>query len=115
MILSLRKQYPERWQALAAACKEKARWCCEHCGARQHEIRTSARGTPYFVYLHAAHKYHDKANPSPELICLCPSCHGRFDHERRARQARVRIEMLRHLRLLVDAGAISVWEDPTGE
>ena len=102
-----RSLYPDQWEHLAAACKEAANWTCEHCGARQHEVRTSKKGNPYFIYLHAAHKNHDKDNPTPELLCLCVSCHARYDYEHRERQAIVRLECLKHLRLLIAEGYVT--------
>jgi ssDNA-binding Zn-finger/Zn-ribbon topoisomerase 1 len=107
MMFSLRRQYPDQWEQLSTACKEKAGWTCEHCGARQHEIRTSKKGNPYFIYLHAAHKNHDKRNPDPVLICLCVSCHARYDYEHREREARARLECLKHLKLLIERGAVT--------
>jgi|SRR5579859_3357982 len=102
-----RKIYPPNWPALALACKERAGWQCEHCSAVQHEIKISRKGNPYFVYLGACHKNHDPLNPNPELICLCVSCHARYDYQWKQRQAIVRVEILKHLRLLIDAGHIT--------
>jgi ssDNA-binding Zn-finger/Zn-ribbon topoisomerase 1 len=107
MMQLFRKQYPDQWEELSTACKEKAGWTCEHCGARQHEIRTSKKGKPYFIYLHAAHRNHDKSNPNPALLCLCVSCHARYDYEHREREAAIRLEQLKHLRLLINAGAVT--------
>jgi hypothetical protein len=103
-----RKLYPPAWEDLARACKERAGWECEHCGAKQHEIRTSKKGNPYFVYLHAAHKRDDKAELTPDLMCLCISCHARYDYERKQREARVRLECLKHFRLLVKQGLVGM-------
>ena len=108
MMQFFRQEYPEQWEALAAACREAANNTCEHCGARQHEIRTSKKGNPYFIYLHAAHRNHDKQNPTPALICLCVACHARYDYEHRERKAAARLERLKHLRLLINAGAVTV-------
>jgi len=103
-----RDHYPSNWEALALACKQRAGWVCEHCGARQHDMRLSKKGVPYIVYLHAAHKHHDRENPDPELVCLCITCHSRLDYEHRQREARVRLEQLKHLRLLIAAGVVEV-------
>ena len=57
--------YPVNWKDLATACKQRAGWRCEECGATEH--------------LGAAHVNHDPENPDPELRCLCWPCHGRYD------------------------------------
>lgn len=106
-----RQLYPPNWPELAQTCKERAQWECEHCGAKQYELKTSRRGTPYLIYLHAAHKNHDPQNPNPELLCLCISCHACLDYQYKQREARVRLEILKHLRLLINAGHISVREE----
>lgn len=108
MMHQYRTSYPANWEVLARKCKEQADWQCEHCGAKQYAIAISAKGTPYFVYLHAAHKHHDKHNPHPELICLCVSCHAKHDYKHRQREARVRLEILKHLRLLIGQGLVEV-------
>ena len=57
--------YPANWKDLATACKQRAGWRCEECGATEH--------------LGAAHVNHDPENPNPELRCLCWPCHSRYD------------------------------------
>ena len=104
------KAYPLNWKALAQACKARAGWQCEHCGIEQHTLVTSRKGTPYIIYLHAAHKHHDRQNASPDLICLCIVCHARYDREHQEREARVRIEILKHLRLLIAQGQVTARE-----
>ncbi len=103
-----REFYPANWPELARACKERAGWACEHCGVKQHEIVTSRKGTPYFIYLHAAHKNHDHDNPDPELLCLCISCHSRYDYRHKQREAILRLERMKHLKLLIEQGLIAV-------
>jgi len=110
MIGMYRKRYPPSWEQLAQACKERAGWRCEHCGVEQYALVESRKGTPYIIYLHAAHKHHDPRNPCPELLCLCISCHAKYDYEHKQREARVRLEILKHLRLLVEQGIITVRE-----
>jgi hypothetical protein len=97
--------YPSNWKRLSQQCKARANWQCEHCGARQYEIVTSRKGTPYFIYLHAAHRRQlDQHNPSPDLICLCVSCHAKYDYEHKQRLARIRLEQMKHLRFLIREG-----------
>jgi hypothetical protein len=89
--------YPSNWKRLSRRCKERANWQCEHCGARQYEIVTSRKGTPYFIYLHAAHRRQlDQHNPSPDLMCLCVSCHAKYDYEHKQRERRIALERLKH-------------------
>jgi len=104
----LRRRYPRNWEELARACKERAGWKCEDCGIEQYTIVISAKGTPYFIYLHAAHVHHDPANPQPELVALCVACHARMDSAHREREARVHLDMLKHLRLLLEQGVVMV-------
>ena len=103
-----RQLYPPNWKELAQACKERAGWQCEHCGVAQFTLLQSRKGTPYIVYLHAAHKHHDKESAAPELLCLCISCHARLDKEHQEQEARVRLERLKHLQLLIERGAVIV-------
>ncbi len=108
MVTWRRKLYPPEWEALAHTCKARAGWKCEHCGIAQFAQVTSTKGTPYLIYLHAAHKHHDKGNPHPELIALCVSCHARYDFAHKQQEARVRLELVKHLRLLTEQGQIAV-------
>src|SRR6266480_3618466 len=82
-----RKRYPKNWEVLARQCKERAGKRCKFCRVEQRTERLSKRtGAPYKVYLHAAHADHDIGNPTPRLICLCPTCHGIYDYRYRLRQ-----------------------------
>lgn len=108
MITSVRRLYPQTWEQLAAACKQAANWHCEHCGAAQFSVATSKKGNPYFVYLHAAHRNHDKGDPNPELICLCVTCHSRYDYAHKQRLKRIHLERMKHLRLLIEQGSVTV-------
>ena len=92
-----RKLYPKNWKALANACREEAGLQCQHCGVTQGEERISRRTRQvYTVSLHAAHRNHDVDNPKPELLCLCPSCHGRYDYEHLQQSDQVKFEQLKH-------------------
>src|SRR6266700_1785827 len=97
-----RRLYPKNWEHLARQCKEQAGKRCEFCHVKQGRKRKSKRtGKKYPVYLHAAHADHDRGNPTPRLICLCPTCHGRYDHQHRKRQHRIALEQLKHRKILV--------------
>lgn len=92
-----RWRYPANWEQLAWECKERAGWCCEHCGIAHGETAISERtGVVYTVYLAAAHLDHDPWNPSPRLAALCPSCHGAYDFSWEQRQRWLQLEQLRH-------------------
>ena len=96
-----RKLYPRNWEWLAWQCKEQAGWKCQHCGVAQGVERVSRRtGQVYMVYVHAAHRDHDLPNPAPDLLCLCPTCHGKYDYDYRMRQQRFALERLKHQALL---------------
>ena len=101
-----RNPYPANWPELARACKARANWQCEQCGIRQHTIAVSRRGTPYIVYLGAAHVNHDKGNPDPELKALCISCHAKLDYQRKQRERQVRLEVMKHLKRLIEQGIV---------
>jgi len=101
-----RRCYPRNWESLALACKERAAWRCEHCGIKQLAIVTSRAGRPYTIYLHAAHRDHDKANPNPTLLCLCVSCHARYDYRQATREQRIRIQQIGHRREIARIGSL---------
>ncbi len=96
-----RKQYPKNWEQLARQCKEQAGKRCVFCHITQGKKRKSKRtGKRYRVYLHAAHRDHDVGNPNPVLLCLCPTCHGKYDYRSRMHQKRLNHERLKHHLLL---------------
>ncbi len=96
-----RKLYPRNWEQLAGQCKEQADWQCAHCHIRQGAKRISRRtGVVYAVLLHAAHKNHDIGNSTPDLLCLCPTCHGTYDYQHRINQQQLNHERLKHQLLL---------------
>jgi hypothetical protein len=96
-----RKRYPDNWDDLSWQCKERAGWKCAFCHITQGKKRKSKRtGKLYIVYLHAAHRDHDLGNPNPVLLCLCPTCHGKYDYRYRIRKQYVALERLKHKQLL---------------
>ncbi len=97
-----RKHYPKNWQELARRCKEQAGKACEFCHITQGKKRKSKRtGEKYPVYLHAAHADHDIGNPNPRLICLCPTCHGKFDFRYRMKQLQITLLRMQHRKILL--------------
>ncbi len=98
MMWARRWLYPPNWQELATACKQHAGYRCERCRIWQGATRKSKRtGKRYQVWLHAAHVHlHDTRNPAPALKCLCPTCHGTYDHRLRVREGRITLEQLKH-------------------
>lgn len=99
-----RAKYPRNWEKLAALCKERADYQCEHCGIEQGSILISRKGKPYRVYLHAAHINHDTTNRQPELRALCIRCHARYDYQQREREQRITLERLKHRIQLAKTG-----------
>jgi hypothetical protein len=99
-----RQLYPVNWEELAWVCKERAGWCCEHCGVPHRTPAISRAGKPYIIYLAAAHLDHDPWNLNPRLAALCPTCHGRYDWQDYERKRWLELEMLRHQILLVARG-----------
>ncbi len=96
-----RKRYPKNWEQLARQCKEQAGKQCAFCRIRHGAVRISRRtGEDYHVYLHAAHKNHDIGNPTPRLLCLYPTCHGRYDYQYRMKQKQIAFARLQHQMLL---------------
>lgn len=108
MMRQYRRRYPANWEELSKQCKERAGWKCERCGAEQYSIAVSKRNTPYMIYLHAAHRWHDKDNPEPELLALCVACHARHDWQYKQAQARAHLEHIKHLQLLIERGLVTV-------
>jgi hypothetical protein len=106
MNMQRRRLYPKEWERLARECKEATGWRCAFCHIRHGAWRRSKRtGRRYQVWLHAAHKYlADTFNPHPDLLCLCPTCHGRRDYWQRLGLWDVRIERKKHRRLLARQG-----------
>jgi hypothetical protein len=102
MMQHRRKLYPDNWTCIAYGVKEACGWRCEHCHIRHGSTRTSKRtGEKYRVWLHAAHRWFgDTDNPTPDLLCLCPTCHGRYDYRLRMQHLTLTLELLKHRLLL---------------
>ncbi len=71
--------YPSNHRLRARACKKRAGERCEMCGCPNRTIGFNKRGQLTMLYLHAAHRFHDKDNPDAEYLCLCPACHRAYD------------------------------------
>lgn len=77
-----RSQYPDNWEEISYSFRELKDFTCEHCGVRQGTMRESKAGNPYTARTAAAHKWpNDTQNPEPELLCLCESCHRKYDNQ----------------------------------
>ena len=102
---SKRRRYPKNSKTIATVCKERAAWKCEECQEAHFTQKVSKRtGLVYLMRLHAAHVgYYTQ---QPKLKALCPSCHARMDIARRRCEARVKLERLKHSRLLVRCDAL---------
>lgn len=74
--------YPNNWEELSWACRERANWQCQICGIANRASRISNKGKPYRVTLQACHKDHsERLNPRAALLCLCEICHWWYDYE----------------------------------
>ena len=100
--MKYRGLYPENWEELAYACKERAGWRCEGCHiVHGSQVVSERTGVVYTVYLAAAHLDHDPWNPVPRLAAFCPTCHGQYDYSWDQRQRWLALEVYRH-QLLVN-------------
>lgn len=104
-----RNLYPENWEAMSHACKERAGWKCEHCGVAEGEMRLSQTGNPYTVHLVAAHVNHDPENPDAVLIALCNACHFKYDQQMHISHG-LRTKKAKKHKTQVDAGQLKMWE-----
>lgn len=116
-----RKKYPPNWKQLSRACKDAAGWICERCGVKHGTRRYSTwTGREWPVYLQAAHRYHDPHNATPDLVCVCPTCHWKY-FRRPGASARSWLyhERRKHRILLERAGYHGPWrpfdQDGRGE
>lgn len=103
MLARRRRLYPRNWKQITTQRKEQAGWRCEWCHIRHGSRRRRSRrtGKPYTTWLHAAHVHPgDTLNPHPDLLILCPRCHGRYDYWYRMRAIILRLEILKHRRLI---------------
>ena len=104
-----RTQYPPNWAALSSAIRvQRARGCCERCGAENGKPHPITGSTVQLSVAHlgvprvdgSAGDKHDKSDCRPEnLAALCQRCHLNFDREdhqikARATRARKRRERL---------------------
>ena len=64
-----RSRYPDDWDDVAFAIKEKAGWLCEDCGIGHMADRTM--GSCLTVH----HPNCDPENPDAEKTALCARCH----------------------------------------
>ena len=85
-----RALYPEDWQEISAAIRERAGHRCEWCGAKDgwdHPITGSE------VVLTVAHLDHDPTNCDPEnLKALCQRCHNGYDAPGRAWRRKYKVD-----------------------
>lgn len=75
--------YPDNWEEIATACKDRAGWKCEQCGWIHRAVRIGKKyGKPYNDYLAVAHINHDPSdNREENLKALCQRCHLQHDIE----------------------------------
>jgi len=97
-----RDRYPEDWEEISTAIRERSGGCCEcsgecglhriHPGPRRCEERNGekakwARGK---IILTVAHLDHDTTNNDPaNLKAMCQRCHLRYDHKHHMQNAAI--------------------------
>lgn len=101
--------YPENWQEMARAAKERANWRCEWCGIAQGTEVIGARGKPYKIFLTVHHPNGDTHNPDAVIVALCQPCHLRDDAAMHAQHAR-ETHFRKQYDAAIDAGQLS-WLD----
>jgi hypothetical protein len=81
-----RYRYPANWDEMSKACKDRAGWCCEHCGVEHGALCIGeVHGKEYQTAIAACHPNNDTDNPNAVLIALCKACHMRLDGMQHAR------------------------------
>jgi hypothetical protein len=90
--------------------KQRVKFTCERCGAKQGEERLNRRGCPSKVMVSAAHINHDPWNSRAKLIILCQACHNRHDRYDRADKARKTHYRKRH-ESMIQAGQLELFTD----
>lgn len=89
--------YADNHRRKARAAKKRSGNRCEFCGRPNRTIGLNRRGEPWMLYLHGAHRDHDKANPNAAYLSLCPICHQAYDRAYKEAlkdlKARVKAEM----------------------
>lgn len=123
-----RRLYPENWEAIALAVKQKAGWHCEECSRPcrrpgeswwdfyqriEDDHRQWAKdfegedknGEPILKQgrftLTVAHLDHDPENPNARLKALCSVCHCRYDLKAMATKRRIKQERNGQLTLAI--------------
>jgi hypothetical protein len=86
-----RSQYPEAWEEISRAAKERAGWRC--VGSPLFPECRAAHGAPHpdtgsIVVLTTAHRDHAPANCDPaNLAVWCQRCHLAYDADEHQRHA----------------------------
>lgn len=108
-----RADYPDDWEAIALAIKEKANWKCQECDRpcrkpgesfpdflKRVNQRYTADVRPGQYTLTVAHLNHVPADMREEnLKAMCASCHCRYDLKQMPLKQRLKKERLGQLRL----------------
>ncbi len=81
-----RKRYPENWDEIAFEVKEAAGWKCRICKVQCY--RPGEKVYDFSRVAATAHLDHNSADcGSDNLICLCSSCHLKYDRKQHAKSA----------------------------
>lgn len=87
-------KYPPNWQDIRKYIKDRDKNTCQHCGAKDGEIRTSRIGKIYKSHVAVAHLDHDAENwevSMDRLRLLCQPCHLKYDKESNLDKSKVAI------------------------
>jgi hypothetical protein len=86
-----RRRYPPDWPQISRRIRERDKWRCRWCGARNGEPHPD---TGSRVVLTVAHLNHEPSDcGEANLLSLCPRCHLEYDrpmHIQHARETRWR-------------------------
>ena len=100
-----RARYPDDWEKISLAIRERSGGCCEFCGAEAGQPHPMSGKK---VVLTVAHLDHNEANCDPaNLRALCQRCHLRYDLQQHMANA-----ALTRRRKRIKAGQLSLWDDP---
>ena len=95
-----RRKYPRHWPKLIRERREAVGNRCQRCGVVHGTPRVSPwTGREWPVYLQCAHVHHDRENPEPDVIVVCPRCHWRY-YRRRDQIPQWMLERMKHHKLI---------------
>lgn len=83
------KRYPFDWGEISLRIRERAKWVCEWCGAKQGEPHPITGSKVVLTVAHVGPTKHDKLDCRDEvLFALCQRCHLNEDRDEHIANAR---------------------------